>query len=72
MVKGDAGRALIAWTVRGQIALPLGPYPLKEDYFIRRVDGYFEELPEDQYEFMAEAKGTRRHWRLYRRKTSAD
>lgn len=72
VVKGDAGRALIAWTVRGQIALPLGPYPLKEDYFIRRVDRYFEELPEDQYEFMAEAKGTRRHWRLYRRKASAD
>ena len=69
VVKGDEGRALIAWVIRGQNALKLGPYPFPEDYFIRRVDAYFEELPEDLYEFMAEAKGTRRVWRLYRRKT---
>lgn len=68
VILGDYGRALVAWAVRGQIALPHGPYPFTEDYAVRRVDRYFEELPSDRYEFMAEAMGTRYRWRLYRRK----
>lgn len=71
VIKGDFGRALVAWTVRGQNALPMGPYPLKEDYFVRRLDRYHEEypeLPESQYEVMTEVQGLRYKWRLYRRK----
>lgn len=71
VIKGDYGRALVAWNVRGQNALILGPYPLKEDYYVRRLDAHHEayrKLPESQYEFMTEVEGTRYKWRLYRRK----
>jgi hypothetical protein len=71
VIRNDYGSAIPTQAFNGQIALPIGPYPLEEDYYVRRLDknvSKYPPLPESRYEFITEVKGSRYKWRLYRRK----